>query len=78
MWVCLCKGVTDHEIRELLESPFINTVSDVGKACGAGTGCGGCRCEIAELCAQAQAAAVESARGKAPVPTAEHLGDIAG
>lgn len=53
MWVCNCKAVTDHAIRDLLESPFINTVEDVGKACGAGTGCGGCRADIAKLCAEA-------------------------
>ncbi len=55
MWVCLCKGVTDHEINDLLTSPFINTVDDVAKACAAGTGCGGCRGEIQRLCDAAAA-----------------------
>lgn len=54
MWVCNCKAVTDHHIRELLESPFVNTVEDVGRACGAGTGCGGCRDDIARLCEEAR------------------------
>lgn len=53
MWVCLCKGVTDHEIREALESPLVNDVDDVGAACGAGTGCGSCRDEIRQLCEEA-------------------------
>lgn len=54
MWVCLCKGVTDHEIRDLLRSPLINDVDDVGAACGAGTGCGTCRDEIRSLCEEAR------------------------
>lgn len=54
MYVCCCKGVTDHEIRELLESPFIVDVDDVGAACGAGTGCGSCRDEIRQLCEEAR------------------------
>lgn len=60
MYVCLCKCVTDHEIRDLLESPFINDVDDVGAACGAGTGCGTCRDEIRELCDEARAGRVEA------------------
>lgn len=56
MWVCMCKGVTDHEIRELLESPLINDVDDVGAACGAGTVCGTCRDEIHALCEEARLA----------------------
>lgn len=54
MWVCLCKGVTDHEIREVLRSPLVNDVDDVGRACGAGTGCGSCRDEIRRLCEEAR------------------------
>lgn len=54
MYVCLCKGVTDHEIRDLLESPFIDDVDDVGAACGAGTCCGTCRDEIRQLCEEAR------------------------
>ncbi len=54
MYVCLCKGVTDHEIRDLLESPFIDDVDDVGAACGAGTCCGSCRDEIRRLCDEAR------------------------
>ena len=50
MYVCLCKGVTDHEIRDLLTSPFINDADDVGAACGAGTCCGTCQDEIRQLC----------------------------
>ncbi len=54
MWVCMCKAVTDHEIRELLESPLIDDVDDVAAACGAGTGCGSCRDEIRRLCDEAR------------------------
>lgn len=55
MYVCLCKSVTDHEIRDVLADPAVVTVDDVGAACGAGTGCGSCREEIRELIDQVRA-----------------------
>ena len=61
MWVCLCKGVTDHQIREVLESPLVDDVDDVGAACGAGTGCGSCRDEIRKLCEEARLRRVQMA-----------------
>lgn len=54
MWVCSCKGVTDHEILAALESPLVVDEYDVGRVCGAGTGCGGCLPEIRRLCEQAR------------------------
>ena len=56
MWVCSCKAVTDHEICQVLESPLVDDVDDVGAACGAGTRCGMCRDEIRELCEAARRA----------------------
>ena len=84
MYVCLCKGVTHHEIRDLLEWPFIDDVDDVGAACGAGTGCGSCRDEIRQLCDEARvrhagaAADVPSAVEAAEVPVRIHAGARAG
>lgn len=67
MYVCLCKCVTDHEIRDVLADPDVVTVDDVGAACGAGTGCGSCREEIGELIEQvsAERAAVAASEGAA-------------
>ena len=84
MYVCLCKGVTDHEIRDLLESPFIDDVDDVGAACGAGTCCGTCRDEIRQLCEEARlrhagAASLSTATpARAEVAVTIHSGARAG
>jgi bacterioferritin-associated ferredoxin len=41
MYVCICAGVTEHELRGCV-SAGARTIEDVGEACGAGTGCGTC------------------------------------
>lgn len=42
MIVCHCRGVTDREIRRCVRAGEV-TVSAVSNACGAATGCGGCK-----------------------------------
>ena len=46
MIVCHCYGVSDRQIRECAREGA-RSVAEVGHACGAGAGCGGCRPEIA-------------------------------
>jgi bacterioferritin-associated ferredoxin len=48
MIVCHCHYVSDREIRQCAQAGACN-VSEVGRACGAGTSCGGCRPEIANI-----------------------------
>jgi bacterioferritin-associated ferredoxin len=48
MIVCHCFRVSDREIRACAREGACN-VSEVGNACEAGTGCGGCRPEIANI-----------------------------
>lgn len=52
MYVCLCKGVTDRRIREVLAAGA-RSVGEVMECTGAGTCCGACRGAIAELVAEA-------------------------
>jgi bacterioferritin-associated ferredoxin len=42
MIVCHCRGISDQTIRACVRDGA-QTVSEVGRRCGAGTGCGGCR-----------------------------------
>lgn len=42
MIVCHCRGVSDREIRSCVRSGGCS-VTEVSAACGAATGCGGCR-----------------------------------
>jgi bacterioferritin-associated ferredoxin len=48
MIVCHCHCVSDREIRSCAREGA-RDLADVGRACGAGTGCGGCRPEIASI-----------------------------
>jgi bacterioferritin-associated ferredoxin len=41
MYVCLCAGVTDHEIQEAL-AEGASTLEEVAHCTGAGTRCGSC------------------------------------
>ncbi len=42
MIVCLCKAVGSKTIERLIDEGA-RSVACIGKACGAGTDCGGCR-----------------------------------
>ena|ERR1041384_3340872 len=42
MIVCHCRGVSDREIRRCVRAGEV-TVGGVSRACGAATGCGGCK-----------------------------------
>ena len=49
MIVCHCHQVTERQIRFLVRGGC-DSLNEIGRACGAGTGCGGCLplvCEIA-------------------------------
>ncbi len=48
MIVCHCFYVSDREIRQCSSAGACD-LADVGRACGAGTGCGGCRPEIENI-----------------------------
>jgi bacterioferritin-associated ferredoxin len=48
VYVCSCRGVTDRSIRNAINSGA-DTVEEIGRACGAGTRCGGCWPVIDEL-----------------------------
>ena len=48
MWVCLCKGVTDGQIRTAINAGA-RTPVEIGVHCRAGTGCGGCLPEVCRL-----------------------------
>ncbi len=59
MIVCLCADVSDREIRSTI-ADGASTVKEVGRRCGAGTGCGACRPLIRECLRQHRAAAAAS------------------
>ncbi|MFL1405555.1 bacterioferritin-associated ferredoxin [Marinobacter sp. M1N3S26] len=48
MYVCLCTGVTDREIREAAENG-ISSMRQLGKELGVGRQCGRCACTAREI-----------------------------
>ena len=58
MIVCLCANVSERELVETI-SAGASTVKEVGRRCGAGTGCGACKPLIRECLARCRAAAIE-------------------
>lgn len=51
MIVCLCEGVRQSEVEAAIEDGASN-LEAVGRACGAGTGCGSCHESIGDLLVQ--------------------------
>lgn len=54
MIVCLCKGVSSSEIREVIGFGA-SSLEEIGSACGAGTDCGSCTFELEDMLKEAQA-----------------------
>lgn len=67
MIVCLCEGVSDREIRGCVQQGAY-TVEAIGRACGAGTGCGSCHEMLGDL--------IVSERGRAPCEEPTSLGKL--
>lgn len=48
MYVCLCKGVTDSQIRDAVNGGA-ESFREVKNQLGAATGCGKCACDVRDL-----------------------------
>ena len=57
MYVCVCYGITDHQIREVAEGGC-KTVSELTMRTGAGASCGSCLGTAAQLLEQVHQARV--------------------
>lgn len=53
MYVCICEAVTDHEIRKAVEDGA-SSVGEVMHCTRAGTRCGRCKTELAQVVDSAQ------------------------
>ncbi len=52
--ICKCFGVTETEIRKVVEENQLSTIEQVTDYCKAGGGCGRCHAEIEEIIKEAQ------------------------
>jgi bacterioferritin-associated ferredoxin len=53
MWVCHCRAVTDSHVREAI-AQGAHDEDEIGRVCGAGTGCGSCHDELRRLCEESR------------------------
>lgn len=60
MWICLCKGVSDRQIRQAIRAGA-RTVEEIGRITAAGTDCGKCLVAIRQLLGEAGIDAPEPA-----------------
>jgi len=54
VYVCICNGVTDHQIREAADNG-VNSVAELTMRTGCGSNCGSCLEMAGELLARARA-----------------------
>lgn len=57
MYVCSCRGVTDHELQSAIDAGA-KTIDEVSRTCGAGGGCGGCHRLLERLLAELECCGV--------------------
>lgn len=69
MIVCLCANVSERELVEIIAAGA-TTVKEVGRRCGAGTGCGACKPLIRECLARCREAALEPTATVVATPVA--------
>ena len=48
MYVCMCCAVTNYTVEEAIRRGA-RSLKDVAQACGAGSGCGGCKATLRKI-----------------------------
>ena len=48
MFVCICRGITDQKITDLVKQGMICAI-EIRKNCGAGSDCGSCKIKVDRL-----------------------------
>jgi bacterioferritin-associated ferredoxin len=72
MIVCHCESLTDRQLRAAVRAGA-RSCADLMQACGAGTGCGGCKPALEELLVEERPRAGAIARGReVRLPLVQH------
>jgi bacterioferritin-associated ferredoxin len=66
MWVCHCRAVTDSHVLQAIAAGAEDE-TDIGRLCGAGTGCGSCHDELRRLCESSRSCAGADSTGTRPL-----------
>lgn len=62
MFVCLCHGVSDKKIRQLIEGG-LSSVKQIQATCNAGSDCGQCLAQVRETIRQVNQNKQDSSKG---------------
>lgn len=68
MYVCICNGVTDRQIRDAV-CRGARRLEDLSRELGVATGCGSCACVASELLAEAPAPSGSSSGPRQSLPS---------
>jgi bacterioferritin-associated ferredoxin len=74
MLVCVCRGISDREVRDVL-ARGATTLREVGRACGAGADCGSCRDLIRTMLAPCAPRGCEIPAASAPSSSSARVGE---
>jgi len=66
MFVCLCKAVTDHQIRDAVDTG-VSSFEDMQSHLSVSTVCGGCACEVKRVIEQKLKSELSSRAPRAPL-----------
>lgn len=53
MYICICKKVSDHQIRRAVSAGEVSCFSDLRQRCGVGSQCGKCARDARQLVREA-------------------------
>ncbi len=68
MIVCICRVVSDRQIRAMADQGASS--AEIMAACGAGTSCGSCRPQVEQIVADCRGDCADCPRAKAEVASA--------
>ncbi|AQT69594.1 NifU-like protein [Anaerohalosphaera lusitana] len=74
--VCTCFGITDTEIRKVVEDNKLNSVEQVTNYCKAGGGCGRCKGDIEKILSEVRGDWIDRAKKKEQPPKRKKLTNI--
>ena len=68
MYVCLCNGITDGQIRDAI-ARGARRLEDLSRELGVATGCGSCACLASEMLGDAPAPGTSASGPRQAVPS---------
>ena len=55
MYLCLCYGISERKVREIIDEGQAKNVREIQKICRAGQSCGSCLCDLKKMLSEDKA-----------------------